>query len=254
MQTSTLDASAWGGYQLHLPTFEGPLDLLLRLIERQQLAITEVSLMGVTEQFLAYLESMDEMPTATMGEFAAVAGRLILLKSRSLLPRPPVVDAEEEDPGDLVRQLVEYRAMRAVADHLGMRDRTASGAFSRGDGVILPERPPARLALHQPGTLARALRRRLTAVTAPPEAIASRPVVSLRAMTERLLNRLSGERPLTFGRVRATCVSRQEELVAFLAVLVLMRRRLIVAEQEQVFGEITLRRTSTAAPLPVSDL
>jgi len=252
VNTATIDASALGGYQLRLPAFEGPLDVLLRLIERQQLAITDVSLMVVTEQFLVYLKSMDELPTATMGEFAAVASRLILLKSRSLLPRPPAVDPEEE-PEDLVRQLIEYRAMRTVADQLGVRDRTASGAFSRGDGIALPERPPARLALHQPGSLARALRRRLTAVSTPPEAIAARPVVSLRGMTERLLNALTGRASLPFTRFRATCASQQDVLVAFLAVLVLMRRRTIVAEQDQLFGEITLYRTPAQTPSRVDD-
>ena len=247
MNAPTADPIALSGYQLRLPTFEGPLDVLLRLIERDQLAITDVSLVAVTDQFLAHLEAMGGAPPATVAEFAAVGGRLVLLKSRSLLPRPPAAD--EGEPEELVRQLVEYRAMQAAARRLGERDALAAGAFARGGGVALPEAPPPRLALHRPSALARALRRRLTAVPSPSEIVAARPVVTLREMTERVLGALTGRRRLGFGEILAQCAGRQEALTAFLAVLVLVRRRVVEAEQAALFGEITLRR---AAPAPAA--
>ena len=253
MSVSVADPTALSGYQLRLPGFEGPLDVLLRLIERDQLAITDVSLVAVTEQFLAYLREMAEAPPATVAEFAAVGGRLVLLKSRSLLPRPPAVAAEEE-PEDLVRQLQEYRAMRAAAEQLAARARLEVGAFARGEGVALPAAPPPRLAVHQAGALARALRRRLTAVRDARAVVAVRPAVTLREMTERLLTALGGWQPLRFGRFRAGCADRHETLVAFLAVLVLVRRRVIEAEQAGLFGEITLRRVPPAAAPAVAAL
>src|SRR5829696_2958195 len=103
------DVGLLPGYQLRLPTFEGPLDVLLRLIERSQLAIADVSLVAVTDQFLAYLDQVGDAPPETIAEFAAVGARLVLLKSRSLLPRPPALE-DDADPGDLVRQLVAYRS------------------------------------------------------------------------------------------------------------------------------------------------
>lgn len=252
MSATVADPTALSGYQLRLPGFDGPLDVLLRLIERDQLAVTDVSLVAVTDQFLAYLSELGDVPPETVAEFAAVGGRLVLLKSRSLLPRPAAA-VQEERPEDLVRQLVAYRAVKEAAELLGAADRRAAGAFLRGGGVALPPAPPPRLAIHRAGSLARALRRRLTAVPGPPETVAARPVVTLREMTERLLTALPGFGALPFGRFRAGCRDRQETLVAFLAVLVLVRRRAIEAEQEGLFGEITLRQRRlgpTAVPRP----
>lgn len=242
MSVTVGDSTALGGYQLRLPGFEGPLDVLLRLIERDQLAVTDVSLVAVTDQFLAYLTALSDVPPATVAEFAAVGGRLVLLKSRSLLPRPAAAPADD-DPDDLVRRLVAYRTVREAADQLAIADRRADAAFARGDGVAVPQAPPPRLALHQAASLARALRRRLTAVPTPPASVAARPVVTLREMTERVLTALPGRGSLTFGRFRVGCHNRQETLVAFLAVLVLVRRRTIEAEQSGLFEEIVLRRS-----------
>lgn len=241
MSATVGDPTALSGYQLRLPGFEGPLDVLLRLIERDQLAVTDVSLVAVTDQFLAHLAGLADVPPATVAEFAAVGGRLVLLKSRSLLPRPAAVE-DPAEPEDLVRQLAEYRAVREAAGLLAAADRRADGAFARGEGVARPSSPPPRLAIHQATSLARALRRRLTAVRDPGETVAARRVVTLREMSERLLLALPGRGALPFGRFRADCRDRQETLVAFLAVLVLVRRREIAAEQSGLFGEITLRR------------
>src|SRR5918997_6069321 len=104
-------------YQLRLPAYEGPLDVLLRLIEGQQLPISDVSLMAVLDQFLAYIHTRIAPEPGEIAEFAAIAGRLTVLKSRELLPRPaPTMD--EDEPSDLVRQLEEYRAIKAAAERL----------------------------------------------------------------------------------------------------------------------------------------
>src|SRR5215208_5144761 len=102
------------GYQLRLPSFEGPLDVLLRLIERSQLQITDVSLVAVMDQFLVYVASLDQAGAELIADFTNVATRLVLLKSRSLLPRPPAID-DEAEAGDLARELIEYRAVRQAA-------------------------------------------------------------------------------------------------------------------------------------------
>src|SRR5688500_6070354 len=100
-------------YQTRLPSFEGPLDLLLRLIERQKLDINEVSLVTVTDQFIGFVAKMEDAPLEVIAEFTSVGTRLTVLKSRSLLPRPPVQDEETEpDPDDLVEQLRAYKRLK----------------------------------------------------------------------------------------------------------------------------------------------
>ncbi|HLL50115.1 MAG TPA: segregation/condensation protein A, partial [Thermomicrobiales bacterium] len=104
-------------YQLHLPAFEGPLDVLLRLIERDQLAISDISLLAVFDQFMTYVDSLESSTPLVIAEFVAVAGRLSVLKSRALLPRPAKI-VEPPDELDLVRQLEEYRAVKTAAQLL----------------------------------------------------------------------------------------------------------------------------------------
>ena len=97
---------------MRLEVFEGPLDLLLKLIERKQLDISKVALAEVTDAFLQYLDAHPDMPPAPLASFVWVASKLILIKSQMLLPRPPIqrTDEEEEDPGDeLVRRLEAYK-------------------------------------------------------------------------------------------------------------------------------------------------
>jgi segregation and condensation protein A len=239
--TTTLEA-----YQLRLPVFEGPLDVLLRLIEREQLAISEVSLLVVLDQFMAFMQTLESPAPDVVAEFATVAGRLSLLKSRSLLPRPARPPEETDEP-DLVRQLEEYRALKAAAELLAVRLQSGSGAYGRGDGVATPSAEPAQFAPLAPQAataLERAVKRWLTRVPPRPELRAIQRVVSLREMIGRIAALIEHERRLPFERVRATCASRQDVAVAFLALLTLVRRQVIAVEQPDLFGTITL------APLP----
>jgi len=246
------------GYQLRLPSFEGPLDVLLRLIERNQLAITDVSLAAVTEQFVAYLTTLDAAPPETIADFAAVAARLVLLKSCSLLPRPPEAADEAQVDDDLVQELAAYRAFKEAAQHLADRDTSGEGAFPRGETAIaapLPMMPP-RLVPIQPTALAGAIRRRLAATHRPHDVKALRPVISLREMIEGVLDALTPGRLLRFGNLVGPARDRHEVLTAFLAILVLVRRRLIEADQAELFGEITLRQLvapAVAATAPAAD-
>ena len=113
-------------YPVSLDAFDGPLDLLLQLIERHELDISEVSLCAVTDQYLSTLEQFVDVEPAALADFLAIATRLLYIKSSSLLPRPADEEDEEEDAGDaLVRQLIEYRRFRQAADEL--RDRSESG-------------------------------------------------------------------------------------------------------------------------------
>jgi segregation and condensation protein A len=231
---STLD-----GYQFRLPSFEGPLDVLLRLIERDQLAISEISLLAVFDQFMAHLDAIETDAPGAIAEFLLVAGRLSVLKSRALLPRP-ARPPEEPEEVDLVRQLEAYRAVKAAAELLGVRQRTGSGALGRGEAVACPPIEATRFAPQPASALAEAVGRWLTRVPAKPALLPRHRVVSLREMISRISSALNHEASVSFDRIRATCAGRQETAVAFLAVLTLMRRQAIVATQSELFGPIEL--------------
>jgi segregation and condensation protein A len=237
------------GYQFRLPSFEGPLDVLLRLIERDQLAINEISLLAVFDQFLAYLDAMETDAPAVVAEFVMVAGRLSVLKSRALLPRP-AKSQEEPDELDLVRQLEAYRAVKAAAELLAMRQRTGSGAFGRGEAVAHPSPEPTRFAPQQPSALKEAVSRWMTRVPAKQEFLSPRRIVSLREMISRITSALDREARVPFGRIRTTCAGPQETAVAFLAILTLMRRQAVMATQTELFGPIELSRGLSTLPAP----
>src|SRR5688500_12537499 len=241
MTQSSAVVATLDGCQFRLPSFEGPLDVLLRLIERDQLAISEISLLAVFDQFLAHLDALEAVAPDAIAEFVMVAGRLSVLKSRALLPRP-VKPLEEPDEIDLVRKLEEYRAVKAAAELLAVRQRTGSGAFGRGEAISGPSTEPTRFAPQPPSALAHAVGRWLTRVPAKPALLPPYRVISLREMVLRITSALEREARVSFSRIRATCAGPQDTAVAFLAILTLMRRQAITATQTELFGPIELSR------------
>lgn len=231
-------------YQLRLPAYEGPLDVLLRLIERSQLAIEDVSLVAVTHQFLAFVEGLIEASPDVVAEFTAVGARLTVLKSRSLLPRPPA--AEEQIPeSDLAQQLREYKRIKRLAAHL--QDVHAAGTASyRGIVRGAVERPPGvaiiTLATQDATNLLRSLRRRLSVVPRPATIVQQRPLVSLRELIVHVADCVDRLTRVRFSTVLQDYHGRTDVATAFLAVLVLVRRQSIAASQGEVFGDIELSR------------
>jgi len=248
VNTVAVESALFQGYQLRLPAFEGPFDVLLRLVERSHLAITDVSLVAVTSQFLAYVATLDQSDADLIAEFSSVGSRLVVLKSRSLLPRPPVEEVEQVS--DLARELIEYRAVKDMATLLGERDARGTGTFPLARTPIpVDDRTILRpLAAHQPLQLARALRRRLSVVPAPSLIVAARKLVSLRDMAGRVLAGLQHSGQSTFRSIARHCDDLHEARTAFLAVLVLARRQIVEVDQPELFGEITIRsRTAVSS-------
>jgi segregation and condensation protein A len=233
-------------YQLRLPTYEGPLDVLLRLIEREQLAISEVSLLAVLDQFMDFVHALDSPAPEVIAEFVAVAGRLSVLKSRALLPRP-ASDAEEPDEIDIVRQLAEYRALKMAAEHLAGLHREGSGSFGPGEGVSPPSPEPPRIVPMAPFALTKAVNRWLTRLPTKPTPLTPVRVISLREMILRVFSALERDRHVSFDALRADCRGKQEVIVAFLAVLTLLRRQAVTVTQRELFGTITLARNAPVA-------
>ena len=241
------------GYQLRLPSFEGPFDVLLRLIERSQVAITDISLMAVTEQFIARIAELGGAPASVIAEFMAVGTRLVLLKSRSLLPRPPAPEDDDSDStSDLARELIEYRTVKAASLELARRDAGGQGAFMRALGAVAnPESIEApKLARHEANSLVRALRRRLSVAVSPRTLLERKPMITIRELAFRWLEIVRADKSVTFQRFGSTCQDASELRTAFLAMLVLIRRRSIDAHQEEPFGPIHVRLADHAGRVP----
>lgn len=240
-------------WQLRLPTFEGPLDLLLRLIEKQQLPIAEISLALVSDQFLQAARELDGSAPETIAEFTAVGSRLVAIKARSLIPRPPA-PAEDEDEEGLVVQLLEYKAIKEAVRQFAEIDKLGMVAFATSaEAIELPDKPKELpLGRHEASWLARALQRKLVVIEPVRQRVSIKPVVSLREMIGRLSEALFGGMS-SFDRIaRNHCADVSEQRALFLALLVMIRRGAADAEQHEPFGEITIRRLGDG-PAPLFD-
>ncbi len=255
-ETTATDTPRGEDFALELPVFHGPLELLLHLIEREELDITEVSLVAVTEQYLGHLDRRDHIDLGSIAAFISVGARLLLLKSRALLPRDEDEQAgdedEERDPEALLEALREYRRYRAAAEHLRDLEDEHRTAYRRE--VAPPQAPPG------PGldgvtsemllTLFREVMERLPAEEPTPEL--ARDPIRLTDRVQRLVTRLEGGRPVSFRDVIIGAASRVVVIVDFLAVLELMRTGYVEARQADLFGEIELVAIEGAAPPPAT--
>ena len=238
-------------YQLTLPAFEGPLDLLLHLIEREELDITNIALVAVTDQYMAYLHSGDQINIDALADFIAIGAKLLLLKSRALLPRPPAGDAEAEpeydDEGDLARQLVEYKLFKEAAR--GLRDIETAGLHSYPRIAPPPELPaPTGLDGVTLNLLQQMVLDALSREPAEePAAVVHPNRISVRDKIKLIRERLAADGRVSFATLIGECRSRMEIIVSFMAVLELIKSRVLEALQDAAFGDIALVATGDEA-------
>ncbi len=233
-------------YKVKLEIFEGPLDLLLYLIKRDELDIYEISLERITHQYLEYLQAFKELNIDVAGEFVVMAANLIYLKSRTLLPvdqQPPEEDVEEDDPRwDLIRQLIEYKKFKEAASQLQSRQLEQELIFVReGAGVEVPAMAPLRLGevgIFQLINAFQAVIKRVDAREDLREIFGEHFTVSDKI--DWILRRVSDGVPLRFSELFASMASRVEIVVTFLALLELVRLRQIRATQQNPFDEIEI--------------
>ena len=240
------------GFQVRLQQFEGPLDLLLHLIREQELDIYDIPIARVTDQYLLYLQRMEQLDLDVAGEFLVMAATLIELKSRLLLPRPPAPAAEEgPDPrAELVQRLLEYEKYREVASLLRDQEETCRLLYSRTVEVDPEELPPVPSGAVTTADLLAALKRVLERASAEkaPAAVIPRRRITLRLKMGEILRRLreSGGR-LLFHDLFSPERTRTEVVMAFLALLELLRQRRVDAAQERCLGEIVIFQTAGEA-------
>jgi len=233
-------------YEIKLDIFEGPLDLLLYLIRKNEIDIYNIPIALITEQYLEYLDIMRSLNLDLAGEYLVLAATLIHIKSRLLLP--PVENEEEggegQDPrAELVRQLLEYQAFKEAALALDARPLLDRDVFSRGARVVEPaaaaeeDEAVIEVGLFE---LVQAFRSILAGLDKSEDLVIDTERMSLTDRINEIMDRLSIERQLTFNELLGGRMDRKRIIYTFLAILELMKLRMIKAYQAGPFGAIRL--------------
>jgi len=238
-------------WRVHLPIFEGPLDLLLHLIKINKVEITDIPVATICDQFHAYLALMEELNLDIAGEYIYEAALLIHLKSKLLLPRPVRAEGQpEEDPRqELVERLLEYRRLKEAAQSLAELDRLRLGVWTRQPQPLPagPEEEGAEVDLGEVSLfdLLGALKQALVRYEKehPPPLLLTGEAYSVRGQFDRLLGELDAGHPFDLLADLRGLSCRAEAIAAFLAVLELARLNLVRVHQTES-GDILLYRTT----------
>ncbi len=232
-------------YTVQTPVFQGPLDLLLHLIERAELDITRLALAQVTDQYLAHLRTVEEHMPDEVSAFLVIAAKLLQIKSEALLPRPPEREPGEEDPGEaLARQLRLYKRFKEIANLLAERQKRGWHTYLR---LAPPPKVEGRVELEGvtlDDLIAAAQAAFQKARQRPLNDVVHRPRVTIRQKIRHIVHTLRERGRATFRDLIARTRTRLDVVVTFLAMLELIKRHQVVARQQALFGEIELEATS----------
>ena len=232
-------------YSVKLETFEGPLDLLLHLIRKNELNIYDIPIADITRQYLEYIRLMKELNLEVAGEFLVMASTLLQIKSRMLLPA--LVDdegnEEEEDPrAELVRRLLEYQRYKEASLLLRERDLLGRETFARKFDPpdladLVPEEGPLEVELFQ---LVDAFRKVLAKMPAAAIHQVAADTVSIADRITEILAFISDQRMVLFDELFDERANREFLVVTFLAILELCKLRMVNIIQEERYGSILL--------------
>ena len=229
---------------VRLPMFEGPLDLLLHLIKRNEVQVTDIPIATITDQYLVTLEQFPELNLDGAGEYLVMAATLTYIKSRLLLPGIDEDEPEEDPRRELVQQLVEYQRFREVAVALGERPLLARDVFAAPGEAAPPPAPgeaappPVREATL--GDLLVALRAVLQRLTPPAEHEVPREEYTVQGAVAAVLGRFASTSTVEFDTLFPAAAARGQVIVTFLALLELIRLQVVRAVQPARFGPISL--------------
>jgi segregation and condensation protein A len=234
-------------YKVQLDIFEGPLDLLLYLIKKDEVDVYDIPIERITTQYMEYMSLMKLLDLNIAGEFIVMAATLMMIKSRLLLPADerPELEEEEDDPRwELVRQLVEYKKFKEAASHLQLREYMQENVFSRGLEPVVEAEPEAGLGIGDVSIfdLISAFNEALKKVRIEEfgEIIDDRFTVVDKI--EYVLGTLRERGKVTFRELFLNIATRHEIVCTFLALLELIRLRQLNVHQDGDFGEIVVAR------------
>jgi segregation and condensation protein A len=242
------------GYRINTSVYEGPLDLLLDLIEKAQLDITKLALSQVTDQYLAYMRNLVECGPAEVSAFLVIAARLVLIKSMALLPHQSVPDRfeKEEDDGEaLAQQLIQYRRFKQLAAWLADRENAGLHTYLRLASPAPRFEPRLDMENITLDDLVKAAYNVFTAKGDLPalSKVISMPRITIREKIQAIVEALHRDGRTTFRRL-AGSQTKLELVITFLALLELIKRSVIEVEQTTLFGEIDLRAIASLADNP----
>ena len=244
-------------YHVRLPVFDGPLDLLLHLIRKNEVDIYDIPIAEITKQYLEILELMEELNLAMAGEFLVLAATLIHIKSKMLLP-PPHEDGTEDEPGgdpreELVARLLEYQRYKEAAQLLHQQETVRNATWTRPESVLESLKATNGANGHGAGEtlvevdlfqLISAFREVLDRVRQRTDLTFEREVISIEEMIERLKTRLSAGAHCSFVDLFEDASDRSTVIVTFLAILEMVRLKLIRVYQAETFSTIHVTRLS----------
>lgn len=228
-------------YEITTEVYSGPLDLLLDLIQKAELDISKLALAQVTDQFLAFIEENKTAEPDYLSEFVIIAAKLVQIKSEALLPRPPVRSEEEEDLGEsLARQLIIYREIKKTTEWLTKRMNQDMRSH-----LHIPRTYPVNVQLDLSGVSIDDLIFALENLASQQPvlhdgALISIPKITLKKKVEEILHILRADKKTSFSEILGESHDRLQAIVVFLAILELVKQRLVITEQSANFGDITL--------------
>jgi segregation and condensation protein A len=231
-------------YEVKIESFQGPLDLLLQLIESEKLEITSVSLMQVTEPFVKHVrENHGNIAPEELADFLVIAAKLVYLKSKAILPG--LTDAELDEGPDLETQLRLYKAFVEASTKIAELEKQGRSTYSRTYRAPKPEVsfvPPMGVTTDMLRDLYRQAARRLEPLMALPKTSVER-AITIEEKIEALRGRVSRLMQSSFHRFLSESKDRYEMVVSFLALLELVKQRIVSVEQEGHFADIRLKQT-----------
>ncbi|MBS1412176.1 MAG: segregation/condensation protein A [Christensenellaceae bacterium] len=230
--------------EFKLKQFEGPLDLLLHLINKSKIAVEDIFVSDITEQYLEYMDALSEPDMDSASEFLAMAALLLEIKSRSLLPKPPSPAEDEEDPQQLlIRRLKEYKQIKENSQKLRENEHMLEGRYYKLPQELIFDK---RFELSEASleTLMEAFREVLSRVEQKraPAAVREirRDMFSVREKITYLKRRLTDKKQLSFYSLFESDSSRQEVIATFLALLELCKQRFLLIKQNALFSDIAI--------------
>jgi segregation and condensation protein A len=228
-------------YQVKLEKFEGPMELLLELIEKEKMEITELSMAKVTDQYLEYIRDNQNIHLENLVDFLSVAARLILIKSRSLLPMLKFSEEEEAEIKDLTYQLEEYKKFKKASEVLGKMAEAGKIAYSREGfgGIKSIFYPPEDLNAYDLKKYFMAVLAEIPIVEKLEEEIVDE-VVTLEERINDLQNALRSKVESSFSSLVEKATDKVDVIISFLAMLEMIKQRVVEVRQDDLFSEIKL--------------
>ncbi len=229
-------------YRVKIEQFEGPLDLLLSLIEEQKLDIIKLSLAAVTDQYLEHIKNNQEIHLENLSDFLSVAAKLILIKSKALLPMLKLTDEEEEEIEDLTVKLREYKKFKEASLKIGQLDKFKKISLSREGywGVKAFFYPPDKLNIFDLKKHFQLVLKEIPLVEKLEEELV-KEVITLEEKINDLQKFLTEKIEISFSEIVAGASERVEVIISFLAMLEMVKQKMVWVEQVNLFSEIKLK-------------